>query len=913
MSQEEEVLGKAYDSRLMARLLKYLRPYRWQVAIALVSIILKSFADVLGPYLTKVAIDRYLAPREAATATSSGIWSWLSQSAITGIAQLAAIYVGLLVFSFLLEFLQTYFMQWTGQKVMFDLRRQIFRHLQRLHVAFFDKNPVGRLVTRVTTDVDALNEMFTSGVVSIFEDIFVLAGILGVMLCMNWKLALITFAVLPFIVVATKIFRDKVRDSYRRIRVAIARINSYLQEHVSGMVVLQLFNRERKAYTRFSEINRSHMEAYKDAILAYSLYYPAIDVLSSIAIACVIWFGGAGVMRNISVTSVAVSFNWKTLVAFRLVRGAAELGVLVAFIQYALRFFRPIMDFSEKYNILQSAMAASERIFKLLDTPVEVVSPAVTKRPEGPGRIEFDHVWFAYGEAGESDKSPDWVLRDVTFAIEPGETVAIVGHTGAGKTTLISLLLRFYDVQKGAVRIDGVDVKEMDLADLRSRFGVVLQDPFLFSGTIGGNIRLGTKRIQDEDVEQAAEDVNLADFIRALPKGFDEEVRERGSTLSTGQKQLISFARALAHEPKILILDEATSSVDTETEFRVARRAQPNGGRTHVSDHRPPALDRAARRQNHRHAQRPGTRNGHAPATPGPARDLLQAVSAAIQRPGDHCGAGTLARECRRNSAARSHRQCGRLEPLHMSMAENSPHPKRVFLSAEWRDLAMLNYEVDPSLLNRHVPAGTTLDSFKGRTYLSLVGFRFCRTRLLGCFPVPFHANFDEVNLRFYVRRKDGGDDRRGVVFIAEVVPRRAIAITARVLYGENYTHLPMGHRIETRELTKVVEYRWQVDSQWCNLSAQTTGLPAHPQEGSLEQFITEHYWGYSTRRGGGCLEYHVSHAPWQVWAATAARFEGDASSLYGREFGQLLQRRPDCAFVAEGSPVIVFRGNKVQ
>jgi ATP-binding cassette subfamily B multidrug efflux pump len=573
MSQEEEVLGKAYDSRLMARLLKYLRPYRWQVAIALVSIILKAFADVLGPYLTKVAIDRYLAPREAATATSSGIWSWLSQNAITGIAQLAAIYVGLLVFSFLLEFLQTYFMQWTGQKVMFDLRRQIFRHLQRLHVAFFDKNPVGRLVTRVTTDVDALNEMFTSGVVSIFEDIFVLAGILGVMLCMNWKLALITFAVLPFIVGATKIFRDKVRDSYRRIRVAIARINSYLQEHVSGMVVLQLFNRERKAYTRFSEINRSHMEAYKDAILAYSLYYPAIDVLSSIAIACVIWFGGAGVMRNLSVTSVAVSFNWKTLVDFQLVRGAAELGVLVAFIQYALRFFRPIMDFSEKYNILQSAMAASERVFKLLDTPVEVVSPAVTKRPEGPGRIEFDHVWFAYREAPEgpatSDSSPDWVLRDVTFAIEPGETVAIVGHTGAGKTTLISLLLRFYDVQKGAVRIDGVDVKDMDLADLRGRFGVVLQDPFLFSGTIGGNIRLGTKRIQDQDVEQAAEDVNLADFIRALPKGFDEEVRERGSTLSTGQKQLISFARALAHEPKILILDEATSSVDTETEFRV--------------------------------------------------------------------------------------------------------------------------------------------------------------------------------------------------------------------------------------------------------------------------------------------------------------------------------------------------------
>jgi ATP-binding cassette subfamily B protein len=404
------------------------------------------------------------------------------------------------------------------------------------------------------------------------------------MLCMNWQLALITFAVLPFIVVATKIFRDRVRDSYRRIRVAIARINSYLQEHISGMVVLQLFNREQKAYHRFSEINRSHMEAYKDAILAYSLYYPAIDILSSIAIACVIWFGGGEVMRGIPVTSVAVSFNWKTLIAFRLVPTVATLGVLVAFIQYSLRFFRPIMDFSEKYNILQSAMAASERIFKLLDTPAQVVSPAVTKRPQGPGSIEFDHVWFAYREAPEEvstdgagieagveagDLAPDWVLRDVTFTIEPGETVAIVGHTGAGKTTLISLLLRFYDVQKGAVRMDGVDVKDMDLADLRSRFGVVLQDPFLFSGTIGGNIRLGTKRIEDKDVEQAAEDVNLADFIRALPKGFDEEVRERGSTLSTGQKQLISFARALAHEPKILILDEATSSVDTETEFRV--------------------------------------------------------------------------------------------------------------------------------------------------------------------------------------------------------------------------------------------------------------------------------------------------------------------------------------------------------
>ena len=612
MAQEEEVLGKAYDSRLMRRLLTYLRPYRWQVTIALFSIVLKSFCDVLGPYLVKVVVDRYLAPIKGA---DLGLWSWLSPRPLHGIAQISAIYFGLLIFGFVLDFLKTYFVQWIGQKIMFDLRSQIFRHLQRMHVAFYDRNPVGRLVTRVTTDVDALNEMFTAGLDAIFEDVFVLAGIVGVMLWMNWKLALITFAVLPFIVVATKVFRDKVRDSYRRIRTAIARINAYLQEHVSGMVVLQLFNRERKAYNRFSEINRSHMDAYKDAILAYALYYPAVDFLSTVAIACVIWFGGQDVLRKVVANGNVVATT-------------ASLGVLIAFTQYAMRFFRPIMDFSEKYNTLQSAMAASERVFKLLDTPVDIVSPAVTKKPEGPGRIEFDHVWFAYrdvpeekdarvgtdafvrpaepggkkGSAGSSpdngkalDSTPDWVLRDVTFAIEPGETVAVVGHTGAGKTTLISLLLRFYDVQKGAVRIDGVDVKEMDLADLRSRFGVVLQDPFLFTGTIGGNIRLGTRRIQDEHVAKAAEDVNLGDFVRALPNGFNEEVRERGSTLSTGQKQLISFARALAHEPKILILDEATSSVDTDTEFKVRDAlGRMVGGRTSlIIAHRLSTVQRA--------------------------------------------------------------------------------------------------------------------------------------------------------------------------------------------------------------------------------------------------------------------------------------------------------------------------------
>ncbi len=564
-NQEEEVLGKAYDARLMRRLLTYLRPYKWHVAVALGAIILKSVADVLGPFLTMVAIDKYLAKSPN---SHSWIGDRLSPTPLTGIAQIGGLYVGLLILTFTLEFIQTYLMQWTGQKVMFDLRRQIFRHLQEMHVAFFDKNPVGRLVTRVTTDVDALNEMFTAGVVSIFEDVFVLAGILGIMIEINWKLALITFAVLPLIIYATKIFRDKVRDSYRRIRTAIARINSYLQEAVSGMLVLQLFNREKRAFNKFSDINASHMEAYKDAIMAYSVYYPVVEILSSIAVASIIWFGGDQVIRHVSIARLAFGLSKTSPNPFHVVQKLASIGVLVAFMQYAQRFFRPIQDLSEKYNILQSAMAAGERVFKLLDTKVEVTSPAVTKRPQGPGRIEFDHVWFAYNAAGQSTE-PDWVLRDVSFVLEPGETIAVVGHTGAGKTTLISLLMRFYDVQRGAIRIDGVDIKEMNLDELRGRFGVVLQDPFLFSGTVEGNIRLGTARIQDEDVEQAAEDVNVADFIRTLPGGFKEEVRERGSTLSTGQKQLISFARALAHNPKILILDEATSSVDTETEFRV--------------------------------------------------------------------------------------------------------------------------------------------------------------------------------------------------------------------------------------------------------------------------------------------------------------------------------------------------------
>jgi ATP-binding cassette subfamily B multidrug efflux pump len=559
--QEEEVLGKAYDSRLMKRLLRYLAPYKWQTIVAICAILIKAGADVVGPYLTKVAVDKYLANAQAAN-RHSFLDSWLSTQPLVGIGQIAALYITLLMISFGMEFLQTYYMQWVGQKAMFDLRSQIFAHLQRLHVGFFDRNPVGRLVTRVTTDVDAVNEMFTSGVVSIFEDVFVLAGIVVIMLKMKWWLALITFAVLPLIFWATMNFRKKVRDSYRRIRVAIARINAYLQEHVSGIVVLQLFNREERAYKSFEEVNALHMDAYKDAILAHAVYYPTVEILSALAIASVIWFGGAQVLR-----------------------GTVTLGIVVAFIQYAQRFFRPIQDLSEKYNILQSAMASSERIFKLLDTKVEIANPPVPQHAQGAGRIEFRNVWFAYNRVqtkkqegnghpqpsrdGVGTGEPDWVLRDVSFTIAPGETAAIVGHTGAGKTTIISLLLRFYDIQRGAILIDDVDIRDMDLAELRRRYGVVLQDPFLFSGTIGDNIRLGSKWVSAEMVERAAEDVNISEFIRSLPEGFAAPVRERGSTLSTGQKQLISFARALAHQPRILILDEATSSVDTETELRV--------------------------------------------------------------------------------------------------------------------------------------------------------------------------------------------------------------------------------------------------------------------------------------------------------------------------------------------------------
>jgi ATP-binding cassette subfamily B multidrug efflux pump len=535
---EEEVLGKAYDGRLMKRLLTYMRPYKAIVAASLILLLVDSLLQIIGPLLTKLAVDRYLVPNGHAAHTI--LDRWLSHDPWTGVSQLAGIYLVVIVLGLLFDFGQTYLMQWTGQRAMFDLRRQLMAHLQTLDISYFDKNPVGRLVTRVTTDVDVLNDLFASGLVTIIGDVLMLSFVIVAMFKLSPGMTGFMLGVMPFVILVTIQFRRSASQSYRRIRVAIAKINAYLQEHVAGIAVLQLFNREERSKREFEKINRDHMTAFKDSITAYGWFYPVVEFLGMLALGLLLAYGG-----------------------FRIREGALSLGVLVAFFQYGMRFFRPIQDLSEKYNILQGAMAASERIFRLLDTKPSVVSPPVTASfPEGPVDIEFDHVWFAYN--GE-----DWVLRDVSFRAAPGETVAVVGHTGAGKTTLTNLLLRFYDVQKGAIRIGGIDIREFDLVDLRRHFGVVLQDPYLFTGTVESNIRLGTHEISRREVQEAAEQVNLLDFVEELPEQFDTPVRERGNGFSTGQKQLISFARALAHNPRILILDEATSSVDTETELRV--------------------------------------------------------------------------------------------------------------------------------------------------------------------------------------------------------------------------------------------------------------------------------------------------------------------------------------------------------
>jgi ATP-binding cassette subfamily B protein len=520
---EDQVLGKVYDSRLMHRLLKYVQPYKGLVALAVLIIILLSGLRVVGPYITKIAIDNYI-----------------KQANLSGLNGIAALYLVVLVALLVFEYCQSYITNLIGQKIMYDLRMQIFSHMQRLDVAYFDKTPVGRLMTRITSDVDALNELFTSGVVTIFGDLFTLAGIVLALFFMNYKLALAVFSVLPLILLVTFIFKIKVRDNYRTLRKHIARLNAFLQESITGMTVIQLFTKERRKFKQFDAINKDYLDINLQAILYYALFYPGIELIGAISIGLVIWYGGGQVLQ-----------------------GALSLGALIAFIQYSERFFQPISDLTEKYNILQTAMASAERIFVLLDTQPGIVSPPRPLEMNGiKGGIEFKNVWFAY-------KDEDYVLKDVSFSVQPGERVAIVGATGSGKTTIISLLTRFYDVPRGEILIDGVNVKNFDLQRLRSLFSVVLQDVFLFSGTIESNLRLGSNGISSDRVQLAARTVHADKFIAKLPQGYQEEVKERGNSLSVGEKQLLSFARALAFDPKVLILDEATSSVDTETELLI--------------------------------------------------------------------------------------------------------------------------------------------------------------------------------------------------------------------------------------------------------------------------------------------------------------------------------------------------------
>ncbi len=518
----DDLTEKCYASTLLLRLLRYLRPYVGAVSASFVLIVLMAGLDLVGPYLTKIAIDDHIAKGDT-----------------QGLLRVAGLYFLTLALGFVVRFGQVFILQMTGQRVMLDLRRQIFGHLQKLHVGFYDKHPVGRLVTRVTSDVDALNELFTSGVVTVFGDLFTLFGIMGVMLYLNWRLALVTFAVLPLFFLVTDWFRRGARESFREVRKWVARINAFLAENLTGMAVVQIFRREEKNRELFADINRGHMQANLKSIFFYAVFYPAIDLLAALAVALILIYGGS-----------------------RVLEGALSMGALVAFIQYTDRFWRPISDLSEKFNILQAAMASSERVFMLLDTPPGIVAKPGAHAPEGvAGRVAFDNVSFAYNPG-------EWVLREIEFSVEPGRSVALVGATGAGKTSVINLLQRFYDVQQGSVRLDGVDVRDWDPAALRQAMALVLQDVHLFSGTIASNIRLGSE-IPDERVKAAARAVHAERFIERLPGGYDAEVKERGATLSTGQKQLLSFARALAHDPRVLILDEATSSVDTETERQI--------------------------------------------------------------------------------------------------------------------------------------------------------------------------------------------------------------------------------------------------------------------------------------------------------------------------------------------------------
>ncbi|HEX2490223.1 MAG TPA: ABC transporter ATP-binding protein [Blastocatellia bacterium] len=529
---EEEQLGKLYDARAARRLIRYLGPYKRMVGIALVLTVGLNLTRQVGPLLTKWAIDDYVKP---ASEAAMGL-----DQAFRGIMILSLVYILSLAVTLGVGYFQDVLLNTIGQRVMYDLREQIFGKLQTVEVAFYDANPVGRLITRLTTDVDALNELFTSGLVDVLGDVVLIAGALGMMFYFNWRLALVSLTVVPLLVAATAWFRRGAREGFRQVRTKIARLNAFTQEHISGAQTVQLFNREEKALGQFSDINAAHLKANIDTIFYYAVFYPLVNLISAIGIAAIVWYGGGKVIQN-----------------------AITLGTLVAFLQYTQRLWQPIQDISDKYNVFQAAVVASERVFRLLDTPDRITSPEHPRLPatgaRAVGQIEFRNVYFAY-------KDEDWVLKDVSFTVAPGESVAFVGATGSGKTTITNLLMRFYDIQRGQILLDGVEIREWDLRRLRENFAVVLQDVFLFSGDVAGNIRLGAGAIDDARVEWAAREVRAAGFIEKLPHGYATKVWERGAGLSVGQKQLISFARALAFDPRVLILDEATSSIDTETE-----------------------------------------------------------------------------------------------------------------------------------------------------------------------------------------------------------------------------------------------------------------------------------------------------------------------------------------------------------